>query len=204
MRPAFSSISRRLFRSAPASRLQTIHRDQWAFDFFPFPRGYEVQCNTIWAMTDFTAENGATRVIPGSNHFDDKLRFTEADTEPAEMSKGSVSFLHGQPSITAAAPTTRKKSAPESTSPTTSRGSARRKSIFVGAARYRPHTARRPAATDGLSPRRLRARLCRRHARSNGVSASDLARTGFRPALETPESASFLTTQPRASIEKSE
>src|SRR5260370_34716319 len=55
---------------------QTIHRDQWAFDFFSFPRGYEVQCNTIWAMTDFTAENGATRVIPMSNHYDDKLRFT--------------------------------------------------------------------------------------------------------------------------------
>jgi ectoine hydroxylase-related dioxygenase (phytanoyl-CoA dioxygenase family) len=74
---------------------QTIHRDQWAFDFFSFPRGYEVQCNTIWAMTDFTAENGATRVIPGSNRYDDKLRFTEADTEPAEMKKGSVLFYTG-------------------------------------------------------------------------------------------------------------
>ena len=74
---------------------QTIHRDQWAFDFFSFPRGYEVQCNTIWAMTDFTEENGATRVIPGSNRYDDKLRFTESDTEPAEMSKGSVLFYTG-------------------------------------------------------------------------------------------------------------
>ena len=74
---------------------QTIHRDQWAFDFFSFPRGYEVQCNTIWAMTDFTAENGATRVIPGSNRYDDRLRFTESDTEPAEMTKGSVLFYTG-------------------------------------------------------------------------------------------------------------
>lgn len=79
----------------PGEPAQTIHRDQWAFDFFPFPRGYEVQCNTIWAMTDFTAENGATRVIPGSNRFDDKLRFTESDTEPAEMTKGSVLFYTG-------------------------------------------------------------------------------------------------------------
>jgi Phytanoyl-CoA dioxygenase (PhyH) len=71
---------------------QTIHRDQWPYDFFTFPKGYEVQCNTIWAMTDFTAENGATRVIPGSNKFEDKLQFTEADTEPAEMAKGSVLF----------------------------------------------------------------------------------------------------------------
>ena len=79
----------------PGQPAQTIHRDQWAFDFFPFPSGYEVQCNTIWAMTDFTAANGATRVIPGSNHREDKLLFTEADTEPAEMSKGSVLFYTG-------------------------------------------------------------------------------------------------------------
>ncbi len=79
----------------PGEPAQTIHRDQWAFDFFPFPKGYEVQCNTIWAMTDFTEENGATRVIPGSNHFDDKLHFAEADTEPAEMTKGSVLFYTG-------------------------------------------------------------------------------------------------------------
>jgi hypothetical protein len=79
----------------PGAPAQQIHRDQWAFDFFRFPKGYEVQCNTIWAMTDFTEHNGATRVIPESNRFDDKLRFTEADTIPAEMSKGSVLFYSG-------------------------------------------------------------------------------------------------------------
>ncbi len=75
--------------------MQQIHRDQWAFDFFPFPNGYEVQCNTIWAMTDFTAENGATRVIPGSHRYADKLKFTEEQTEPAEMAAGSVLFYTG-------------------------------------------------------------------------------------------------------------
>ncbi len=79
----------------PGEPAQTIHRDQWAFDFFTFPRGYEVQCNTIWAMTDFTEENGATRVIPGSNRFDDKLRFEEKDTIAAEMTKGSVLVYSG-------------------------------------------------------------------------------------------------------------
>jgi ectoine hydroxylase-related dioxygenase (phytanoyl-CoA dioxygenase family) len=79
----------------PGEPAQQIHRDQWAFDFFPFPKNYEVQCNTIWAMTDFTEENGATRVIPKSNHFDDKLEFGLADTEPAEMTKGSVLFYTG-------------------------------------------------------------------------------------------------------------
>jgi ectoine hydroxylase-related dioxygenase (phytanoyl-CoA dioxygenase family) len=79
----------------PGEPAQMVHRDQWAYDFFPFPKGYEVQCNTIWAMSRFTAENGATRVIPGSNRLDDRLEFTEADTEPAEMERGSVLFYTG-------------------------------------------------------------------------------------------------------------
>jgi ectoine hydroxylase-related dioxygenase (phytanoyl-CoA dioxygenase family) len=79
----------------PGEPGQLIHRDQWAFDFFPFPSGYEVQCNTIWAMTDFTEENGATRVIPGSHRMADKLQFQHADTVPAEMPAGSVVFYTG-------------------------------------------------------------------------------------------------------------
>ncbi|HEY1708716.1 MAG TPA: phytanoyl-CoA dioxygenase family protein [Rhizomicrobium sp.] len=79
----------------PDEPAQPIHRDQWAFDFFPFPKDYDVQCNTIWAMTDFTEANGATRVIPGSNHLADKLKFSLEDTIPAEMSKGSVLFYSG-------------------------------------------------------------------------------------------------------------
>ncbi len=79
----------------PGAEAQQIHRDQWAFDFFSFPKGYEVQCNTIWAMTDFTEQNGATRVVPGSNHFEDKLQFKLEDTEAAEMKKGSVLLYTG-------------------------------------------------------------------------------------------------------------
>jgi ectoine hydroxylase-related dioxygenase (phytanoyl-CoA dioxygenase family) len=84
----------------PGEPAQYVHRDQWAFDFFPFPSGFEVECHTMWAMSDFTEANGATRVIPGSHTWEDKLRLTEADTIPAEMPKGSVllylgSLYHG-------------------------------------------------------------------------------------------------------------
>ena len=79
----------------PGEPSQLIHRDQWAFDFFPFPNGYEVQCNTIWAMTDFTEENGATRVIPGSHRYEDRRELTVDDTEPATMPAGSVLFYSG-------------------------------------------------------------------------------------------------------------
>lgn len=79
----------------PGEPAQTIHRDQWAFDFFPFPKGYEVQCNTLWAMTDFTEENGATRVIPGSHRAADRVEFKESDTVPAEMEAGSLLLYTG-------------------------------------------------------------------------------------------------------------
>ncbi len=79
----------------PGEPAQPIHRDQWAFDFFAFPDGYEVQCNTIWALTDFTDANGATRVVPGSHRNADGRHFGPEDTEPAEMARGSVLFYTG-------------------------------------------------------------------------------------------------------------
>ena len=79
----------------PGEPAQMIHRDQWAFDFFPFPTGYEVQCNTIWAMTDFTAANGATRVMPGSHRLADRLAFAHEQADAAEMPAGSVLFYTG-------------------------------------------------------------------------------------------------------------
>jgi ectoine hydroxylase-related dioxygenase (phytanoyl-CoA dioxygenase family) len=79
----------------PGQGAQPLHRDQWAFDFFPFPTGFDVQCNTIWAMTDFTEENGATRVVPGSHRWEDKQRLSLEDSVPAEMAKGSVLVYTG-------------------------------------------------------------------------------------------------------------
>ena len=46
-------------------------------------------------MTDFTEENGATRVVPGSNKLADKLQFKQEDSEGAAMTKGSVLFYSG-------------------------------------------------------------------------------------------------------------
>ena len=75
---------------------QSIHRDQWAFDFFEFPSDYHVQCNTIWAMTDFTEANGATRLMPGSQDLPNSFDHTVDETVPAEMSKGSCLLYTGK------------------------------------------------------------------------------------------------------------
>ena len=80
----------------PGSPGQAIHRDQWAFDFFEFPADHHVQCNTIWAMTDFTEENGATRLIPGSQDLPNDFAHTIDETVPAEMSKGSCLLYTGK------------------------------------------------------------------------------------------------------------
>jgi ectoine hydroxylase-related dioxygenase (phytanoyl-CoA dioxygenase family) len=84
-----------LIAIGPGEPAQPVHRDQWAFDFFPFPAGYEVQCNTLWAMTDFSEANGATRLVPGSHRAADRLEFGNDQTVPAEMPAGSVLLYTG-------------------------------------------------------------------------------------------------------------
>ena len=79
----------------PHSPAQPIHRDQWAWDFFPFPDGYEVECSAIWALTNFTEANGATRVVPGSHLAGDGRSYVEEDSVPAEMERGSVIIYTG-------------------------------------------------------------------------------------------------------------
>ena len=81
----------------PGESAQPIHRDQWAFDFFPFPQGYEVQCNTMWALTDFTDANGATRLVPGTHTADASPDYgAPYESIAAEMPKGSVLVWHGR------------------------------------------------------------------------------------------------------------
>ena len=80
----------------PESPGQAIHRDQWAFDFYEFPSDYHVQCNTIWAMTDFTEQNGATRLMLGSQDLPNDFGHTVDETVPAEMSVGSCLLYTGK------------------------------------------------------------------------------------------------------------
>ncbi|MFM8846532.1 MAG: phytanoyl-CoA dioxygenase family protein [Actinomycetota bacterium] len=80
----------------PGGPAQSLHRDQWCFDMFPFPPDFDVEVSTIWALDDFTEENGATRIIPGSLL---DLASSVVDvhrTLPAEMPKGSVVIYTGR------------------------------------------------------------------------------------------------------------
>lgn len=73
---------------------QPIHADD---QLIPLPKPHvPLVCNTMWAITDFTDANGATRIIPGSHLYDHSPDFMkEYDSIPAEMPRGSVMVYNG-------------------------------------------------------------------------------------------------------------
>lgn len=73
---------------------QPIHADD---QVLPLPKPHVATvCNTMWALTDFTEANGATRVIPRSHLWDHSPIYGEFyESEPAEMAQGSVLIWHG-------------------------------------------------------------------------------------------------------------
>ncbi|MDA8545105.1 phytanoyl-CoA dioxygenase family protein [Alphaproteobacteria bacterium] len=72
---------------------QPIHRDRWAWG--THLAHVEPQFNTIWAITDFTAENGATQVVPGSTKWPDNAEIKPEQITQAEMKAGSVLIYSG-------------------------------------------------------------------------------------------------------------
>lgn len=82
-----------VIRIMPGQTAQAIHRDRWAWG--RQMAGIEPQVNTIWALTDFTAANGATQVIPGSQEWPDDRKAEAHEIARAEMKKGSVLVYTG-------------------------------------------------------------------------------------------------------------
>lgn len=83
----------------PGENAQLLHRDD---SIYPIQMlGMELQVSTLWAFNEFTEENGATVVVPGSHRWSLRDRVPiEAETTQATMSKGSVliylgSVFHG-------------------------------------------------------------------------------------------------------------
>lgn len=77
----------------PGEKAQVLHRDE---DVYPLPRPHPpVVVNSMWALCDFTADNGATRLVPGSHRWPDDRRPDESETVPATMPAGSVLIYLG-------------------------------------------------------------------------------------------------------------
>ena len=90
----------------PGSQQQLVHRDELVWVHLPDPHP-EVQLASVIALVDFTADNGATRVVPGSHRWPKDRQATPEELVPAEMAAGSAvvylgSALHGGgPNVTA-------------------------------------------------------------------------------------------------------
>jgi len=83
----------------PGARTQVLHREHDAFTFFPHPRPNLIVAS-MWAITDFRANNGATLVVPGSHTWPADRHAMPSEIVAAEMSAGSVLYwlggtLHG-------------------------------------------------------------------------------------------------------------
>jgi ectoine hydroxylase-related dioxygenase (phytanoyl-CoA dioxygenase family) len=73
----------------PGSSQQLIHRDEAVWIHLPHPHP-EVQLASVIALVDFTADNGATRVAPGSHQWPRDRVATPEDLVAAEMRAGSA------------------------------------------------------------------------------------------------------------------
>ena len=78
----------------PGEEAQPMHADD---TLIGLPRPHPaVVCNSMWALTDFTEANGATRLVPGSHKYDHKPDYgSHPNSVAAEMSKGSVLVWNG-------------------------------------------------------------------------------------------------------------
>lgn len=83
----------------PGARDQVLHREEDLYPYFPLPRPNLILAS-MWAMSDFTADNGGTQLVPGSHRWDADRIASPHEVVRAEMPAGSVLFwlggtLHG-------------------------------------------------------------------------------------------------------------
>ena len=76
----------------PDQEAQPVHSDTQQINL---PRPHPtISLNCMWAITDFTEANGATRIVPGSHKYDSHPPYdAPVETVAAEMPAGSVMFF---------------------------------------------------------------------------------------------------------------
>jgi len=83
-----------LLERGPGAEQQLVHRDEAVWSYLPWPHP-EVQVASIVALVDFTADNGATRLAPGSHRWDRDRRPTPDELAVAEMPAGAAVLYLG-------------------------------------------------------------------------------------------------------------
>ncbi len=78
----------------PGARAQVLHREEDSFTFFPLPRPNLIVAS-MWAITDFRADNGATLLVPGSHRWPEDRVAARDEIVQEEMPAGSVLYWMG-------------------------------------------------------------------------------------------------------------
>jgi ectoine hydroxylase-related dioxygenase (phytanoyl-CoA dioxygenase family) len=99
-RPGLRIGATQLIQIGPSEGAQPLHRDDWAFMWRHPGDGREARLQIMIAISDFTADNGGTLVIPGSHTWDDDHVPKRSEAVPTEMGAGSAllwlgSVYHG-------------------------------------------------------------------------------------------------------------
>ena len=77
----------------PGEVAQPLHPDD---AIYPIPRPHaELVVNVMWPLDDFTQENGATRLVPGSHRWVDERPGPETETLSVTMPAGSALMYLG-------------------------------------------------------------------------------------------------------------
>lgn len=83
-----------LIQIGPGETAQFIHRDEDAWAFFKPPKPL-LEVEAMFALTDFTLENGATQVVPGSHLWPSEREPEPGEVSQAQMNAGSALFYLG-------------------------------------------------------------------------------------------------------------
>ena len=78
----------------PGAREQVLHREEDPFTFFPLPRP-NIIVASMWAVSDFRADNGGTLLVPGSHKWPADRKAAPHEVQRAEMPAGAVLFWMG-------------------------------------------------------------------------------------------------------------
>ena len=93
-RPNYLLSQAQAINILPGEAAQALHPDDGFYDV-PRPRP-PLGGATVWAIDDFTEENGATRIVPRSHAWGDERKPSDGDELiPAVMPAGSVIFYPG-------------------------------------------------------------------------------------------------------------
>ena len=77
----------------PGEKPQALHQDDVIYPI-RIP-GIDWQVSVMWALSDFTLENGATHVLPGSHRVECEGSYEDASSVQAPMNRGSALFYLG-------------------------------------------------------------------------------------------------------------